>query len=122
MKAALKLVILVVVLVLALTTCVLDQISVEWEVVSWTQSAVSTLTTITYDIWNYGKYDLEGVNLTFSVHSASGYLYVKSPNFDLAQGDYIANNLIVVNVAPDLANTVDIVEVVGVDMDKPSGY
>ena len=122
MKAMLKLCVAVVVLLLALTTCKLDQISVQWAVNGWTTPPnPSTITTINYDIWNDGKYDLEGVNLLFSIHSASGYIYVTSPDFNLRKGDLFTNNQLIVNVAPDFATTVDIVEVVGVNLDKPSG-
>ncbi|HYW84050.1 MAG TPA: hypothetical protein VFB30_12375 [Spirochaetia bacterium] len=117
MKTLLKLGAVVIVLLSVLTACNLNQISVQWAITSVATSG--SFYTINYDIWNDGKYDLKGVNLTFSVHSPSGYLYVKSPDFSLAQGETISGNQITVNVAPDLASQVDLVEVVGVNMDKP---
>ena len=118
MKTLLKLGAVVIVLLLALTACTFNQISVQWAVNSWT-TGPGTFTTISYDVWNDGKYDLSGVNLLFSVYSTpSGYLYVKTPDFSLSQGQTISAQM-VVNVAPDLAANVTAVEIVGVDMDKP---
>jgi hypothetical protein len=118
MKTLLKLGAVVIVLLLALTACTYNELSVQWSITSWTIGNTTTFTTITYDVWNDGKYDLTGINLLFSVYSPSGYLYVKTPNFSLSQGQAITAQ-IVVNVAPDLASQVSAVEIVGVDMDKP---
>ena len=117
MKTLLKLGAVILFLLLVLTACTFNQVSVQWSISCWTIGGTH-LTTITYDVWNAGKYDLTGVKLTFSVFSPSGYLYPVTPGFSLSKGEAITNQL-VVDVSPDTASQVTAVEVVGVDMDKP---
>jgi hypothetical protein len=121
MKPVLKLCVVVIVLMLALTTCVLDQISVGWVVNGLTEPAANSVYIINYDVWNDGKYDLKGVNLTFSIYiDTVGYFQAKTPDFSLSQNEYIANSALAVSLPPYHLAAGDFAEVVGVDMDKPT--
>ena len=118
MKTLLKLGGVIIVLLMALAACKVNQISVQWAITG-VIAGPGTLYTITYDIWNDGDYDLKNVELTFAITSPSHVITVKSPKFDVSQNVRYRNNQITVSVAPDLGTDVSLEEVVAVDMDKP---
>ena len=119
MKSIVKISVVLMILFLVVSACVLDQISVGWAIGTLQVNGDKVLG-IPYNIWNDGKYDLRGVNLTFAVTSPAGTLFVKTPDFNLDRKEEIDNNVLLVNVSPDDDTQVTFVEVVGVDMDKPN--
>jgi hypothetical protein len=120
MKSVLKLCVVVAVLLLALTTCNLNQISVGWVVNGLSEPLSNFVFVIDYDVWNVGKYDLDGVKLHFSIYlSGVGYYEAVTPEFSLSKNQYIAGNTLAVSLPYHIAGS-DFAEVVGVDMAKPS--
>jgi hypothetical protein len=123
MKPILKLSIVVVVLLFALTACNLFKtINVSWAINFYSEPDIpaDSFIDINYDVWNAGKYDLEGVKLHFSVHIAGvGYYDAWTPAVSLAEGQISRNNVFTIDVFPYHLGNIDILEVVAVDMDKP---
>ncbi len=123
MKPVLKLCVVVIVSMLALTTCVLDQIAVRWDVTGFGLSG--SLATVFFDVWNDGKYDLKGVNLEVAAYVQPAGVYVSAwsaPDFSLAQGE-LKSGSFTFSISPYAAGLGDSVTgaaILGVDMDKPS--
>lgn|GEM_PF-5534947 len=122
MKTLLKLGCVLVILLFALTACNLYQaINVGWTIVSYTAGSIIT---VTYDVWNAGKYDLTGVNLHFSVYASAGvvgYYDAWTPDFSLNKDQYITGDTFTMDISPGALGLTGYVEVIGVDMDKPKG-
>jgi len=122
MKSVLKLCVVVVVLLFVLTACNLNQISVGW-VVNGLSYAGNFVFVINYDVWNVGKYDLDGVKLHFSISlsGVAGTFEAVTPEFSLSKNEYIAGNTLAVSLPPYTTVVAgDFAEVVGVDMARPS--
>ena len=121
MKTLLKFGGIVVVLLLVLSACNLNQQSVRWTV-DLTDFSADPLVTVSYTVWNDGDYDLTGVKLEIGLYidPLLDYISVWTPSFSLNQGDQRSDS-IAFSISPYVeADTDGLAEVLGVQMDKPS--
>ena len=116
MKTLLKLGAVVIVLLLVLTACTYDQISVRWSVDA--TFVAGSIVTVDYTVWNDGKYDLTGVNLEIGIDSNVGIISYWTPNFTLNQGDVLQGTF---SFSIGSATPIGLGLILGVDMDKPKG-
>jgi hypothetical protein len=123
MKNAIRLGIALIVLLLALTSCNLyNEINLGWTIDSFALASGSTF--INYTATNYGKYDLTGVNLQFTV-DINGDKYFDplpptsepsawTPDFSLSQGQSYSSSITITHAGTGFG-----VAVTDTDMDKP---
>jgi hypothetical protein len=117
MKTLTKLFGVVIVLLLVLTACKLDQMSVRWSIDTFVIAPPTVQ--VDYTVWNDGAYDLTGVNLEFGIYSTSLVDWISdwTPEFSLDQSQTKTGTFFL-NIGVETVSGDP--QVLGVDMDKPS--
>lgn len=119
MKTALKLCIVVLLLLFALTACDLyNGINVGWNIDYVT---AGPLVQVGYTVWNQGMYDLTGVNLEIGVEvNLPPLAYISAwttPDFNLAQNETRSGSITINATGYTITG---VAAVLGVDMDSPN--
>jgi hypothetical protein len=125
MKTLAKIGVVVIVVLFALTACNLfDQINIRWDITGYGLSG--SLATVSYNVWNDGKFDLTGVNLEVAAYVSPAGVYKSAwtlPDFSLAQKEMKSGSYSF-SISPyssAFGDSVTGAAILGVDMDKPNG-
>jgi len=118
MKYAIRLGVALIVMLVALTSCLINDIDLQWGIVALSGTAGHTL--VTYTAANIGNYDLTGIKLHIGLDTNADGLYdyiAWTASFSLSKNQSVAQSMDFIG-APFSATA--IAYVLEVAMDKPN--